>query len=71
MTDELKDLADDFGGGREKQTEKILTNAAEFIHDGQVDNISDLVKELHNALFFITTKHTKIQTCGGQNVRRT
>ena len=22
MTDELKDLADDFGGGREKQTEK-------------------------------------------------
>lgn len=22
-------------------------------------------------IFFITTKHTKIQTCGGQNVRRT
>jgi hypothetical protein len=37
---------------REKQTEKVLTNAAEFIHDGQVDNIGDLVKELHNAVNF-------------------
>ena len=37
---------------REKQTEKILTDAAEYIHDGKVDNIADLVKELHNAVNF-------------------
>ena len=37
---------------REKQTEKVLTDAAEFIHDGKVDNIADLVKELHNAVNF-------------------
>lgn len=37
---------------REKQTEKVLTDAAEFIHDGKVDNIADLVKYLHDAVNF-------------------
>ena len=37
---------------KERQTEKVLTNAAEFIHDGKVDNIADLVKELHDAVNF-------------------
>jgi len=37
---------------KEKKTEMILSSAAEFMHDGHIDNISDLVKDLHNAVNF-------------------